>query len=273
MATQPHPAWVPTLFTVAELRRALDVQSLPTSSSVELPNLPSGHGGILGAQLLGQLVALSETSVPGKSVRSMSVLFLRPSRWDSPLVAHVERLSDGRRFAALSIEFRQNDKLIARGDVLLTGQTPERVETVVSNHRPWLSATPGGRALWPWDVRTTSARSAAEVDVWSRLPGPPIDARESRALVAFASESLTVPLAIDMRGRRREGSLIPQFVIAHSVTYLNSFDASLWHRHRSRLQGDHGAEVTGIGEVFDACGGLLATTQTVAHVELKRTFA
>jgi acyl-CoA thioesterase-2 len=261
---QPHPAWVPTLFTWSELESALDVQVPPSASTTELVNLPTGHGGILGAQMLGQMVALSESCIADKLVRTVSMRFLRPSLWREPLVVGIDRISDGRRFAALSVDFRQGDALIARGDVMLAHSisaspgSPNRQATGLPRAR---SST---RALWPWKVKTPVVPRSEEVDLWARVPGQPLSGRLSRALIAFATESLTVPLAIDLRGRRRDGGMISQAVLFHSVTFHRAFDAATWHRHRARLLTDDGAAVTGQGEVFNAVGGLLATTETVA---------
>lgn len=79
---------VPTLFGLLALRAGPDVHP-----GEPVTCIPSVHGGVLGEQLLGQLVRFAERLVPGKRVQSLQTLLLRPGR---PTTVDVEHLQSGR---------------------------------------------------------------------------------------------------------------------------------------------------------------------------------
>jgi acyl-CoA thioesterase-2 len=262
----PHPAWVSTGFDIERLQAVLDVELHESALSAEVTSLPTAHGGVLGAQMLGQMVAACESSTPGKSVSTVTMHFLRASRWEEPLQIVAQRLSDGRRFSVLQVDFVQGDRQIARGEALLASDVQHLGPDVLENQpgpRPH-----GARALWPWDVDTSSPVED-EVDVWARIPAASDEARGSRALIAFATESLTVPLAIDRCGLRSVGGQVPQAVVSHSVTYVSGLDVRRWHRHRSELVSHEGMLAVGRGEVLDEAGRRAVTTQTIATVDVQ----
>jgi acyl-CoA thioesterase-2 len=265
-ASRPHPAWVTTAFDLEDLQRVLDVQLVAGDSSTVVTSLPTAHGGVLGAQLLGQMVSACESASPGKSVSTLTMHFLRSSRWQDPLHVHARRLSDGRRFSVLQVDFTQGDRHIARGEALLS----EAVSTSDWGHGADQTArrVGGGRALWPWDVDDSSS-GAGELDVWARIPSASGDAREGRALLAYATESLTIPLAIDRRGLRGVGGRVPQAVVSHSVSFASPLDVRQWHRHRSEVVSHGGTTVVGRGEVVDEGGRRAVLTHTIAMVDTK----
>jgi acyl-CoA thioesterase-2 len=258
----PHPAWVSTSFTLAELLSCLDV-SMDGSTQIEVHSIPSSHGGILGAQMLGQSVAACETATPGKVVMSLSMKFLRPSRCELPVRIGLRHLSNGRRFAVAEIDFEQEGRLVARGEVLLG---PPSGDTAALEGDTAVTGTPTARALWPWDVLYPADDPVGSA-VWARVPYDLLTPRASRSLLAYATEPLTVPLAIDGRGMRARGGEITQAVLAHSITFAAAFDARGWHLHRPEVVGGRGHVVTGRGVLLDGSGRCVATTETIASVE------
>ena len=260
---RPHPAWVTAHFTLAELLACLDV-SMDGAPRIEVVSLPSSHEGILGAQLLGQAVSASESATPGKVVARLSMSFLRPSRAELPVRVGLRHLSNGRRVAVAELDFEQQGKLVARAEALLdlAGDEVDLIGTDVE-----VSGTPTARALWPWEAMVP-ADDPNPGAVWSRVPLPSLTPRASRSLLAYATEPLTVPLFIDQLGLRERGGEIPQAVLAHSITFGAAFDAGRWHLHRPECVGQRGQTVTGRGVVLDGSGRCVATTETVASVEL-----
>ena len=260
---RPHPAWVTARFTLGELLACLDV-SMDGATRIEVDSLPSSHEGILGAQLLGQAVSASEWATPGKVVVRLSMSFLRPSRSELPVRLGLRHLSKGRRFAVAELDFEQQGKLVARAETLL-GVAADDVDLVDTEIE--VSGTPTARALWPFEVMSPSDDATGRA-VWARVPVESLTPRASRALLAYASEPLTVPLVLDQRGLRARGGEIPQAVLAHSVTFGAAFDARRWHLHRPEIVGQQGQVVTGRSAVLDSSGRCVATTETVASVEL-----
>lgn len=103
--------------------------------------------------------------------------------------------------------------------------------------------------------------------LWARIPIDSLTHRASRSLLAYATEPLTIPLAIDRHGMRECGGEIAQAVLAHSITFASAFDARNWHLHQPEIVGQQGQIVTGRGAVFDRWGRRIATTETAASVE------
>lgn len=260
---RPHPAWVTADFTLAELVACLDVE-MDGSSRVEVASLASSHGGILGAQMLGQALSACESATPGKDVVRLSMSFLRPSRADVPLAIGLRHFSNGRRFAVVEVDLEQEGRLVARGEAMLgpSNGDGELVDADVA-----VPGAPSARALWPWEVAEPSD-DADTGAVWSRVPLASLSPRASRAVLAYATEPLTVPLMIDRRGLRERGGEIPQAVLAHSITFASTFDARRWHLHRPEIDGLVGDVLTGRGTVLDGAGRRVATTGTISSLRL-----
>lgn len=261
---RPHPAWVSAYFTLPELLRCLDVSMGEGGTEVEVESLSSSHGGVLGAQLLGQSVSACEAATPGKAVVRLSLSFLRPSRWETPVRVVLRHLSNGRRYAVVEVDFEQRGKLIARGEAML-GVAADTTEP--SGLDVAVPGTATTYSLWPWEA-WDPAGDPASGEVWSRISVQTLTPRASRALLAYATEPLTVPLFIDQQDLRDRGGDIPQAVLAHSITFTAPFDARRWHLHRPEIAGRSGPVVTGRGVVRDGSGRCVATTETVASIEL-----
>lgn len=273
---RPHPEWASTSYTFDELTSVLCVPVDPDQLQAELVSVPTEHGGILGAQLLGQMVTSCEAVAAGKVVSTMRMSFLRPSTCRRPARMRLRRLSDGRRYGVLAVDIVQDDRLVARGEALMTS-SPRGGEGQFSvSHRrsdePPLT-TADARALWPWDVRVGPAGhgpvpGGRAMGIWARVPGAAVESTMSRALLAFATESLLIPLAIDVAGRRGDGGRMPQAVLSHSVTFTGPAPLDCWHRHEQELVAHVGQDVAGRGRVVAEDGTCLATTETVATLTL-----
>ncbi|WP_133241152.1 acyl-CoA thioesterase domain-containing protein [Nocardioides gansuensis] len=236
------------------------------ASEVEVDCLPAEHGGILGAQMLGQAVSACETATPGKVVMKLSMNFLRPSRCTLPVRVARRHISNGRRFAVVEVDFEQEGRLVARGEALL-GPPSDHVDALDVDVDVEVAGTPTARALWPWEILSPTDDPSASA-VWTRVPIRSLTPRASRSLLAYATEPLTVPLVIDRHGMRERGGEIPQAVLSHSITFAAAFDARDWHLHQPEIVGQRGQIVTGRGAVLDRSGRCVATTETVASVEL-----
>lgn len=252
------PVWVPTLFDLPELLAVLDVRPDAPVSSV-----PSGHGGVLGAQLLGQQVRLAERLVPGKRVQSLQTLFVRPGRADLPMTVDVEHLQAGRSFASLTLTFRQGDVLVSRASALLTVDEPDFLRRVAAAP----SVPPGvvsvRRALLPWQAIAVPTEDPADLDLLLRAPS---DLAEDpslwRALIAFTSEVPAVQQVVDGLGVAVPDARLPGAVLSQTLTFLEPLDVREWHRVRVVVPYVGAGRLLARGEVFDAEGALAATFAT-----------
>ncbi len=237
---------------------ALDVQpeaARPGGSPVPLRNLPSSHGGILGAQLVGQQVVLAERLHPGKRLQSLQTLFVRSGTWNEPLEAHVEQLQQGRSFASVSLTFRQGQNLICKAQVLLTADEPDPARATMAalpGPDPQ-EATPVAVAILPWDTRLAAGETWQNHDLWMRMNGVPDDSTLWRALVAYSCEPTTLPLFIAAHGAadRTHTALL----VAQTVTFFEDLDVRDWHLIRTEVPYSGGGRVHGRGQVLDSRGG------------------
>ncbi len=258
MSPAPYtPAWVPTLFDLPALLAVLDVQPGEPVSSV-----PSGHGGVLGAQLLGQQVRLAERLVPGKRVQSLQTLFLRPGDAGRPMTVDVEHLQAGRSFASLTLTFRQGDVLVSRAGVLLTVPEADFLRRVATAPAPPAGVTPVRRALLPWEALTVPADDPADLDLLLRVAGVGDDPSLWRALIAFTSEVPAVQQVVDGLGVPVRDARLPGAVLSQTLTFLEPLDVREWHRVRVVVPWIGSGRLLGRGEVFDATGSLAATFAT-----------
>lgn len=171
------PAWVPTLFGLPDVLAVLDVRPGEPVASV-----PSGHGGMLGAQLLGQQVRLADRLAPGKRVQSLQTLFLRPGDAGRPLAVDVEQLQTGRSFASLTLTFRQGDVLVSRASALLTADEPDFLRRGAAPPPLPEGAAAVRRALLPWEARAVPTADPADLDLLLRVPEAGADPSLWRAL-------------------------------------------------------------------------------------------
>lgn len=251
------PAWVPTLFDLPELLDVLDVRPGEPVRSVA-----SGHGGVLGAQLLGQQVRLAERLVPGRRVQSVQTLFLRPGRADLPLQVDVEHLQSGRSFASVSLSFRQDALLVSRASVLLTADEPDFLRRVTTAPALPDGVTPVRRALLPWETCAVPVQDPVEFDLQQRIAGAGEDPSVWRALVAFTSEVPAVQQVVEGFGVPVEGDALPGAVLSQTLTFLDPLDVRDWHRLRVVVPHVGGGRLLGRGEVFGADGSLAVTFAT-----------
>ena len=259
MSQGPYtPAWVPTLFDLPELLAVLDVRPDAPVASVR-----SGHGGVLGAQLLGQQVRLAERLVPSKRVQSLQTLFVRPGRFDLPMTVDVEHLQAGRSFASLTLTFRQGDVLVSRASALLTVDEPDFLRRVAAAPPVPPGVVPVRRALLPWQAMAVPTGDPADLDLLLRAPCDLVeDPSLFRALIAFTTEVPAVQQVVDGLGVAVPDARLPGAVLSQTLTFLEPLDVREWHRVRVVVPYIGAGRLLARGEVFDAEGALAATFAT-----------
>jgi len=229
--------------------------------SEPLPCLPSAHGGVLGAQLLAQLVVMAERLHSGRRVLDLHVLFVRPGRFDRTLTARVAELSAGRSFASTRVTFEQEGAVVAHADVLLSSDEPEGASgwTAMATSPPPEGCEPVRRGLLPWDARWVPVGQDGASECWFRIEEASEDEAVWRALLAFTVEPLTVVHAIDMAGWAPIVDRLTAAVVSQTITFARPVDVRKWHRVRVEVPHLGGARVLGRGTVSDDAGVLGAT--------------
>ncbi|EIV90841.1 acyl-CoA thioesterase II [Frankia sp. QA3] len=271
-APRYEPDWVRTLFTLPDLLRVLDLTpALPTTAA---RCVPSGHGGVLGAQQLGQQVVLAERLAPGKRLHTLHTLFLRGGRADLPLEIDVERLAGGRSVESFALSLRQGGDQLSRAQVMLAGGEPDyhRFDSPAADVGRPADAEPVRRALLPWEAAIMPRRAPRQLDLWTRIADAPDDPTMWRALVAHTVETLAIG-----DGMLNGGIALPPraelqaVVLAQTVTYLDDLDVRDWHLYRVQTPQAARGRILGRGELYGTDGGLRAVFETVNLVRPART--
>jgi hypothetical protein len=74
-----------------DLLACLELVTLPDDAGSEDKNLPLEYHRLFGGQLIGQFIAAAGLTCPGKSVKSLHVLFPREGHADEPARYTVDR--------------------------------------------------------------------------------------------------------------------------------------------------------------------------------------
>ena len=105
-----------------DLLACLDLLELPSAADpagFEGRNQQLSYHRLFGGQLLAQFVRAASLTCPGKTVKSLHVLFPREGRSQEPVRYEVERHHEGSTFASLTIRARQAPGVIAAASVSL----------------------------------------------------------------------------------------------------------------------------------------------------------
>ena len=162
------------------------------SAGFEGRNQQLSYHRLFGGQLLAQFVRAASLTSPGKTVKSLHVLFPREGRSQEPVRYEVERHLQGGTFAALTIRARQAKGVIATASVSMhapeDGLSQQAIDPV--------PAVPGAErrvelGLIPWETRSAAdldARESAppEFSLWMRTP--PVSPALAFALTAYATD-------------------------------------------------------------------------------------
>lgn len=205
-------------------------------------NVRSTSPRTLGAQLLGQAVALAERTFPGMAVQSLHTVFHRGGDTGRPMDVRVETVQSGRVLATAQVTYSQQGREHCRMLLMLSRDEPDFLrhgtalpEELVGPDAceefscalvPWETRTEGGEAAWDQQ----SDRPGA-VDVWMRCKDVPDGPSASRALLAHAFEGFVVPVAgrpysaaeLDRRGGCGVG-----VVLSQTMTFHEGFSLRDW---------------------------------------------
>jgi len=180
-----------------DLLACLDLLELPSAgepAGFEGRNQQLSYHRLFGGQLLAQFVRVASLTCPGKTVKSLHVLFPREGRSQEPVRYEVERHHEGSTFAALTIHARQAPGAIATASVSLHAAEDGPSQQVL----PGLPAIPGMEhrvelGLLPWETRSTTdlespGSGPPVLELWMRIP--PVSPALAPAVTAYATDQL-----------------------------------------------------------------------------------
>ena len=248
-----------------DLLGCLDLLELPPAG-FEGRNQQLSYHRLFGGQLLAQFVRAASLTSPGKTVKSLHVLFPREGRSQEPVRYEVERHHEGSTFAALTIRARQAKGVIATASVSLhapeDGLSQQAIDPV--------PAVPGAEhrvelGLLPWETRSAAdldARESAppEFSLWMRTP--PVSPALACALTAYATDLTLIGTAVrPLEGisRRDAHTVFTSAVTSHALWSHRPFRTDGWlllRQHSPILA--HG-RCFGRGDVLTEDGSLVAS--------------
>jgi acyl-CoA thioesterase-2 len=171
---------------------------------VEGPNLDIGYHRVFGGQILAQVLAAASAASPGKTVKSLHVLFPREGDTAKPMRYRVEPLQDGRTFGTTSVVATQDGKVIAAAlvsvhvdeDGLRRSDAPPPVG-------PPDAATAQDVPMVPWEVRVVGGVDLADraagpprLEWWMRAPALGDSRVDHQALLAHATDLTVIGTAL-----------------------------------------------------------------------------
>jgi acyl-CoA thioesterase-2 len=249
----------PDLLDCLELRTAGD-------GVFEGRNQRLDYHRVFGGQLLAQFARAAGLSCPGKTVKSLHVLFPRAGRTGEPIRYEVTRHHEGGSFATLGIAARQATGVVATASVSMHAveDGPDR-QTV-----PDVPPVPPDEQrvaidLLPWETRTgadldSRAPAPPELELW--MLTPPVDPALGPALIAYGTDLTLIGTALRPLpgvGQHDAGTAFTSAVTSHSVWFHRPRPTDGWLllRQQSPLLA-HG-RCFGRGDVLTEKGSLVAS--------------
>ena len=226
---------------------------------------------IFDGQILAQLVA---NAAPGKTVKSLHVVFPRSGRPRDPMYLDVEQTHDGRslglrRAVVYQEQLAGGRRVVATGSVLVDRADDEYdYQFDVAPTSDPLAAKPIDFAVVPGEARLISdvglddvSAVPAELAFWMRCPDF-ADTSLARPVLAYVSDwPLIGALLKAVPGLSQEDAHVrlQTGVISHSIWFHRPFDVSQWLRVEIRGQRLAGGRGFGTGAVYTQGGSLVAS--------------
>lgn len=219
------------------------------------PNVPMDYRRIFGGQLLAQAVVIAAASTDGKQVKSLHALLPREGDLAERVEWRVERLQEGRSFAARSLVAAQGERVIFQASVSLhvpeasevshqapvpSPSTPETAAPVELSMLPWTTHVAGGVDL------ADPAVGPPELTWWMRTPVVADDPTLHQALFAHASDLTLIGTALRPHPGLSEDAVhsgLQTAVTTHTLWFHDAFRVDEWLRvdqESPRLAGGRG---------------------------------
>lgn len=258
------------VFSLESLLESLKLEVAEPGARYVGSNLPIDYRRVFGGQILAQTVMAATAASPGKTVKSLAVVFPREGDTSSPVTYQVSKHQDGRTFATTGVLAVQGEKVIAAATVSLhvdeeglLHQSP-RPERGLPEDAPEIDL-----GMVPWETRivggvdlTSREAGPAELQLWMRAAKAPADLTTSQALLVHATDLTLIGTALRPFEGLSQADTMQKFhsaVTAHTMWFHQPFDLQDWV-----LLDQHSPVVArgrafGRGDVYAADGALVAS--------------
>lgn len=191
------------MFDVDGLLRCLSLAEVEPGV-VEGENLDIGYHRVFGGQILAQVLVAAAEASPGKSVKSLHILFPREGDTAKPMRYRVTKVQDGRTFGATTVLAEQDGKAIAQA--VLSLHVDE--DGLDRSDAPPAVGPPEAAPVWdqpmiPWELRVVDgvdladrAAGPAQLHWWMRTPPAGDDRHRHQALLAHATDLTLIGTAL-----------------------------------------------------------------------------
>ncbi len=273
--------------TLAALMRQLDLETLEVNL-FRGPSADLGGRSVFGGQVIGQALVAASRTVEGRAPHSLHAYFLLPGDMAAPIVYEVDRIRDGRSFAARRVQAIQHGRPIF--SMLASFQTPE---SGIEHQAPMPDVPPPEKLPSILELRDTWDREA-EVDprlvdalarslalefrpvesgnpfapkkaapwqhVWFRSVEPlSDDPMLHRCLLAYASDFNLIGTALRPHGLSWYVGNVLVASLDHALWFHREGRADEWLLYAMDSPSAQGARGLARGQIFDTRGRLLAS--------------
>jgi acyl-CoA thioesterase-2 len=227
-------------FDLDDLLGCLELREVEPGA-VEGRNLDIGYHRVFGGQILAQVLVAASAASPGKSVKSLHVLFPREGDTSMPMRYRVEPLQDGRTFGTTSVVATQGEKVIAAALVSMHGDEDGlRRSDPPPAVGPPEAAAAHDLPMVPWEARVVGGVDLAErspgpprLEWWTRAPGLGGEGDRTRhqALLAHATDLTLIGTALrPFEGVSQADSTVTLHtaVTSHTVWFHQPFRLDDW---------------------------------------------
>jgi acyl-CoA thioesterase-2 len=243
------------------------------------PNIAMPYRRIFGGQLLAQCIVVASQTSPGKSVKSLHVIFPREGDLGEPVEYRVDRIQDGRTFAGRIITGWQGEEMIVTASVSLhaaeQGLEHQLEAPPVAGPEESVPADP---SMIPWETRVVDGvdlRSPAagppRFAFWMRAPEIGPDPVHHQALLAHATDLTLIGTAL----RPYEGlcetdspERIQTAVTTHTLWFHRPVRLDQWVLITQESPSAFGARAFAQGHAFGRGGELVASFAQESMVRL-----
>jgi acyl-CoA thioesterase-2 len=259
------------------LRACLDLAAPREQESENPPgsftgaNLDLDYHRVFGGQILAQtILAATATDSEGKQVKSLTQLFPREGRSDTPMLYATTVHQEGRTFGSTGVVATQGEKTVSVATVSLhapeQGSARQAAAPDVGGPE---SAVATDLGMIPWDTRVVdgvdlSDRSVgpASYQFWMRTPALPDTPALHQALLAYATDLTIIGTALRPAEDLSQADTMTKFhsaVTSHSLWFHQPLRVDEWLLVDQVSPVLAGGRAFGRGDVWSLDGRLVAS--------------
>lgn len=249
-----------------------------------------GGKSVFGGQVLGQGLVAAGRTVEGRTVHSMHAYFLLPGDMAAPIVYEVDRVRDGRSFAARRVQAIQHGRPIL--SLMASFQTPEKglehqapmpqvpppedLQPVSALREKWMAeageiperireaarlAPPiEFRPIEPWNPFKPPLKASPVQSVWFRtVDRVPDDPMLHQCLLAYASDYNLIPTALRPHGKTWLSGQMILASIDHGMWFHRDARVDDWLLYAMESPTAQGSRGLARGLIYDRKGNLISS--------------